>query len=101
LTPIFWDIVKNTILETKVDLQSIEIEMTESIAINKSLNIEPILHALKEFGVSIAIDDFGTEYSTLTRLKNLSIDRIKMDMQFVHSISKSDKDDAIDCCPGH
>jgi diguanylate cyclase (GGDEF)-like protein len=95
LDPDFLNIVKNTILETKVDPQTLEIEMTESIAINKSLNIEPILHALKEFGVSIAIDDFGTEYSTLTRLKNLSIDRIKMDMQFVHSISKSEKDDAI------
>jgi diguanylate cyclase (GGDEF)-like protein len=95
LDPDFLNIVKSTILGTEIDPQSIEIEITESIAINKSLNIEPILYALKEFGVSIAIDDFGTEYSTLTRLKNLSVDRIKMDMQFVHSISKSDKDDAI------
>ncbi len=95
LDPEFLNIVKNTIVEAEIDPKSLEIELTESIAINKALNIEPILHALKEFGVSIAIDDFGTEYSTLTRLKNLSIDRIKMDMQFVHSISKSDKDDAI------
>jgi EAL domain-containing protein (putative c-di-GMP-specific phosphodiesterase class I) len=95
LDPDFLSIVKNTVSDTQIDPKSLEIEITESVAINKSLNIEPILHALNELGVSIAIDDFGTEYSTLTRLKSLSIDRIKMDMQFVHSISKSDKDDAI------
>lgn len=95
LDPDFLSIVKNTVLDTQIDPKSLEIEITESVAINKSINIEPILHALNALGVSIAIDDFGTEYSTLTRLKNLSIDRIKMDMQFVHSISKSDKDDAI------
>ena len=95
LDPELLDMVKNTIIATKIDPRSIEIEITESMATNKSINIEPILHALKEVGMSIAIDDFGTEYSSLARLKYLSIDRIKMDMQFVHSISVSDKDDAI------
>jgi len=95
LDPDFISTVKEIILETGIDPLSLEIEITESIAINKSLDIEPILCTLKEIGLSIAIDDFGTEYSTLARLKTLSIDRIKVDMQFVRSISKSEKDDAI------
>jgi len=95
LDPDILNIVKNIIVETGIDPKNLEIEITENIATNKSLNIEPILHALKEIGVLIAIDDFGSEYSSLTRLKNLSIDRIKMDIQFVQSISRSDKDDAI------
>ena len=95
LDPEFFFIIRDTVLKVGINPKLLEIEITESIATNKSLNIEPILHALKEFGVSIAIDDFGTEYSSLSRLKTLSVDRIKMDMHFVHSISKSDKDDAI------
>lgn len=95
LDPDFLNIVKQVINDSKINPSSLEIELTESIATNKSINIEPILRSLKEIGVLIAIDDFGTEYSSLTRLKDLSIDRIKMDMQFVHSISKSEKDDAI------
>lgn len=95
LEPDFVNMVKNIIIESGINPQSLEIELTESVATKNALNIEPILVNLKAIGVSIAIDDFGTEYSSLTRLKNLSIDRIKMDMQFVHSISKSDKDDAI------
>lgn len=95
LDPDLLNIIKNIIKETEIEPKSLEIEITENIATNKSLDIEPILHALKDIGLSIAIDDFGTEYSSLIRLKDLSIDRIKMDMQFVHSISKSNKDDAI------
>ena len=80
LDPGLLNIVKNIIMETEIDPKSLELEITESVATNKTLNIEPILHELKEIGVLIAIDDFGTEYSSLTRLKDLSINRIKMDM---------------------
>jgi len=95
LDPDFLGMIKSTISEANIQPKYLEIEITESIATNKSLNIEPVLRDLKELGVSIAIDDFGSEYSSLSRLKTLSVDRIKMDMQFVHSISKSEKDDAI------
>ncbi len=54
-----------------------------------------MLSELKKLGVTIAIDDFGTEYSSLSRLKMLPIDRIKMAMQFVHGISANNKDEAI------
>jgi len=54
-----------------------------------------VLEDLKTLGVTISIDDFGTEYSSLSRLKSLPVDRIKIDMQFVHGISMGNKDEAI------
>ncbi len=45
--------------------------------------------------MSISIDDFGSEYSSLSRIAQLPIDRIKMDMQFVSGIAVREKDEAI------
>ena len=53
------------------------------------------MHELRELGVAIAIDDFGTEYSSLSRLKTLPVDRLKLDMMFVHGIGKDPRDEAV------
>ncbi len=58
-------------------------------------NVIAVLNNLKRMGISLAIDDFGTEYSSLSRLKLLPVDRIKIDMQFVQGVEKSEKDQAI------
>ena len=50
------------------------------------------LTELKRIGISIAIDDFGVEYSSLTRIKDLPIDRIKLDMQFIKNILINEKE---------
>ena len=81
--------------ESELSPEFLELEITESMAIKSSSNLVLTLMELKKLGVSISIDDFGMEYSSLNRLKMLPIDRIKMDMDFVNSISKSPKDDAI------
>ena len=72
-----------------------ELEITESTAIKESICIGEVLAKLKNIGVTIAIDDFGTEYSSLSRLKMLPIDRIKIDMQFTQGIETNEKDRAI------
>ena len=89
------DTVRKVLSETGLSSEYLELEITESIAINKLDNIVSVLNKLKELGVTIAIDDFGTEYSSLNRLKLLPIDRIKMDMQFVQGISENNKDESI------
>lgn len=85
----------NIIKETGLDPKYIELEITESIAIKETNHVIEILNKLKKIGVSIAIDDFGTEYSSLSRLKMLPIDRIKIDMQFIQGLETNEKDKAI------
>ena len=81
--------------ETGLSPKYLELEITESIAIKEVSHAEEILSKLKDIGISIAIDDFGTEYSSLSRLKMLPIDRIKIDMQFTQGIESNEKDRAI------
>ena len=88
-------IVESTLIETGLNPEFLELEITESIAIKESDYFISVLNELKVLGVTIAIDDFGTEYSSLSRLKDLPIDRLKMAMQFVRGISVNKKDEAI------
>lgn len=87
--------VADVLEETGLDPAYLELEITESIAIHDPENTIKTLNELKELGVSISIDDFGTEYSSLSRLKTLPIDRIKLDMQFIHGISQGSKEEGI------
>ncbi|UNC93142.1 EAL domain-containing protein [Candidatus Contubernalis alkaliaceticus] len=89
------NLVANTLSKTGLDSKYLELEITESTAVKEAGYIIGVLQELKELGVTIAIDDFGTEYSSLSRLKTLPVDRIKIDMQFVHGISEGNKDEAI------
>ena len=50
---------------------------------------------LRNMGISLAIDDFGMEYSSLNRIKSFPIDRLKIDMNFVQGILTNSKDRAI------
>ena len=87
--------VSKVLRETGLDPQYLELEITESAVIRETNYIIGILNELKKIGVFISIDDFGTEYSSLSRLKLLPIDRIKIDIQFIRGIEGSDKDQAI------
>ncbi len=81
--------------ETGLPSQYLELEVTESAAVTESEYVIHVLDGLKGLGVSISIDDFGTGYSSLGRLKALPVDRLKMDMQFVHGIGAGEKDEAV------
>ncbi len=89
------DNVEQILDETGLSPEYLELEITESIAMKETNHIIAVLNKFKELGVTISIDDFGTEYSSLNRLKMLPIDRIKIDMQFVQGIEDSEKDQAI------
>ncbi|MEG6521948.1 EAL domain-containing protein [Desulfotomaculum sp. 1211_IL3151] len=93
--PYFAENLDKLIKEIGLNPKCIELEITESVATKEAGHIVDTLTKLKQLGVSISIDDFGTEYSSLNRLKVLSIDRIKIDMQFVQGIENSEKDRAI------
>ncbi|REE78658.1 PAS domain S-box-containing protein/diguanylate cyclase (GGDEF)-like protein [Paenibacillus taihuensis] len=83
--------IKEILLETRIDPQYLELEITESMTMNVEVAIE-VLGRLKELGIQICIDDFGTGYSNLYYLKLFSIDRLKIDQSFVRDIMTDSND---------
>ena len=88
------DIIK-ILKETELDPKDLELEITENIIMKETEYIIESLKQLKQLGVKIAIDDFGTEYSSLNYIKQLPVDKIKIDISFVRGIGISHKDEAI------
>ncbi|MEJ7926248.1 EAL domain-containing protein [Sphingobium sp. AN641] len=68
---------------------TLELEITESLAMELDDRVLSQLRALRADGIRIAIDDFGTGYSNLSRLKDLPVDRIKIDRSLVRDIATS------------
>jgi EAL domain-containing protein (putative c-di-GMP-specific phosphodiesterase class I) len=69
----------------------LELEITESILLNKSDQTINTLTRLKAVGIQIAMDDFGTGYSSLANLRGVPFDKIKIDRSFLRDIT-SDRD---------
>ncbi|WP_159433409.1 EAL domain-containing protein [Bacillus tuaregi] len=80
--------VSEIIETTKVDPSKIELEITESVMQNME-ETSIILHELKKLGVHLAIDDFGKGYSSLSYLKNLPVDCVKIDKSFIDDIGET------------
>ncbi len=87
--------VQSILSDTAFDPNYLELEITESIAMQEQDYIIEALDMLRQTGVHIAIDDFGTEYSSMNHLKQLPVDRIKIPMPFIHGIDMGPKDQAI------
>jgi EAL domain-containing protein (putative c-di-GMP-specific phosphodiesterase class I) len=73
--------------ETGIDPRALELEITESSAMQNAENTIHSLRELKAIGVRISMDDFGTGYSSLNYLKRFPIDTLKLDQSFVHDIT--------------
>ncbi|MBU3159745.1 EAL domain-containing protein [Clostridium frigoris] len=89
------ELITNILKETDLNPSYLELEITENIIMKNSEYIIESLKQLKQLGVKIAIDDFGKEYSSLNYIKQLPIDKIKIDMSFVQGINVNHKDEAI------
>ena len=85
--------VTNALEETGLEADKLDLEITESNAMQNAEHSINTLRGLKNRGVRISMDDFGTGYSSLNYLKRFPIDRIKLDQSFVRDLP-SDKDDA-------
>jgi diguanylate cyclase (GGDEF)-like protein len=91
----FTNRVKSILERTEMDPQYLEMEITESISIDESKTTQEALTVLKEMGITITIDDFGTGYSSFNYLKNISMNKIKIDKIFTDGIGVSDNDESI------
>ncbi len=87
--------VKNILKKYHLPGQSLELEFTESLLMDNTLEVASELQSIKKLNVSLAIDDFGTGYSNLGYLQNFEIQTLKMDRSFIHNIYENKKNIAI------
>jgi len=80
------DTVREALHRHAVPPAQLELELTESVIMERASVHQARVHALRSLGVSIAIDDFGTGYSSLAYLSRLPCDRLKIDRAFVHDL---------------
>ncbi|MFC3173409.1 putative bifunctional diguanylate cyclase/phosphodiesterase [Novosphingobium bradum] len=85
--PNFITNVTQSLAQTGIQPDRLEIELTESIFVNDSESTERTFAAIKRLGVRLALDDFGTGYSSLGYLKHAPFDKIKIDKGFIHEVT--------------
>jgi diguanylate cyclase (GGDEF)-like protein/PAS domain S-box-containing protein len=83
----FLDCVREILAETRLDPSLLELEVTETVLMQRTESASSLLHALKDMGVHLTVDDFGTGYSSLAYLRRFPINTLKVDKSFVHEIS--------------
>ena len=92
------DFSRNVILTLRQHYTSpewIELEVTETALVNDFALAELHLRELRDYGIRISIDDFGTGYSSLGRLRQLTLDTLKIDRIFVEGVAASESDSTV------
>ncbi len=74
---------------------SLTVEISERDLLDDHAKILPVLHKLRDLGIGLALDDYGTGYSSLIRLRELPLSELKIDRSFVAAIATNDIDRAI------
>jgi EAL domain-containing protein (putative c-di-GMP-specific phosphodiesterase class I) len=95
LQPQLDEVIARVLEETRFIPAQLELEITESTAMDDVVLTAHILRSLREIGVLIAIDDFGTGHSSLSHLKDFPIHTLKIDRSFVKDITSDANDAAI------
>ncbi|HJR67567.1 MAG TPA: EAL domain-containing protein [Gemmatimonadaceae bacterium] len=91
----FVETISSILHDTGLPAEALDLEITESIAMQSDDDTIEKLRAVKRLGVSISIDDFGTGYSSLSALRLFPVDSLKIDQSFVHDITATSGDAAI------
>jgi EAL domain-containing protein (putative c-di-GMP-specific phosphodiesterase class I) len=93
--PAFLTELRQIITDSGIDPCCLELEITESIAMEDAAYVRETLDALHGMGVQLAIDDFGTGYSSLAQLKGMAVDRLKIDRAFVSDLDAANAEASI------
>jgi len=87
--------VSDALRRWKLAPELLELEIPESAVISEREHIQKMLSRLNERGVRVAVDDFGSGYASLSHLKQLPVDVLKIDGSFVRNVGSDHEDDAI------
>ncbi len=87
----FFTRLRQSFADAGVPLSQIELEFTETAAMECSAAVLEEIAALRADGATVAIDDFGTGYSNLARLRSLPIDRVKLDPSLIGDLETSEQ----------
>jgi diguanylate cyclase (GGDEF)-like protein len=82
--------IEGALRAAKLDGSRLQIEVTESVFLKDREEAASILQHLRRLGIKVAIDDFGTGYSSLAYLKDLPLDKLKIDKHFVNEVAVQD-----------
>ncbi|MCL5258874.1 MAG: EAL domain-containing protein [Firmicutes bacterium] len=89
------DLVRTVLDDTKLDASMLSVELTEKVIVRNVGEGRTTLQRLRDMGVSIAVDDFGTGNNSLAQLKHFPIDTLKIDRSFVRDLGRDPFESAI------
>nr|WP_294846511.1 EAL domain-containing protein [uncultured Sphingomonas sp.] len=87
----FFARMRHTLASADVDMKQVELEFTETAAMRVSDELLSELAMLRAMGAKITIDDFGSGYSNIARLRSMPLDRVKLDQSLIADIEHSEK----------
>jgi EAL domain-containing protein (putative c-di-GMP-specific phosphodiesterase class I) len=85
--------VSKVLKKHQVSASNIELEITESVALNNMADTVKKILSMRKMGISFSLDDFGTGYSSLSHLKDLPVDKLKIDRSFINDITIDKQDE--------
>jgi len=91
----FVDIVRKIVRDTDINTDYLTIEITESLFLEATVLLEDTIEQLHKMGIKLSLDDFGTGYASLTYLRQINFDNLKIDKTFVDGIFANMKDHKI------
>lgn len=89
------DAIIEVLRQSGLPANMVELELTESVAMEDTNFTIATIDELKQLGVRLSIDDFGTGYSSLSSLKRFAVDKLKIDQSFVRGLNVDLQDEAI------
>ncbi len=89
------DEIETILTKTGFPGHLLEFEITESLISSEAVDVYKKLRDIRELGIEISIDDFGKAYSSLSRLKQLPLNTLKIDRSFIHDLGESPDEEVI------
>ena len=90
-----FDLIQSALQSSGLAAERLEIEITESVLLERAAENHAFIAKLKSIGISLALDDFGTGYSSLSYLTTFPFDKIKIDKSFIRDLTKRPESNAI------